>query len=261
MKTDKEFYTLFSAVPEMLFEITGTRIKGNYSMKSITLKEFELRLDGFLEPERAEEPVYFVEFQGYKDETIYHRLIKGMSSYGELNSDRLIKGMILFTKESLDPKTKLWYPLIRSVDQNVQVFYFDEILEKLGEKKPEHPLITTFKPYLIDDKDILKKQSKEWYGKLERENIPESTKNVFCDVFLRWMIERFKDLTFEEVFTMLESLTPIEETKAYKDLAAKVKKNEKIEIARKMLERGDSIQSVIEITELSPEEIEKLKEK
>ncbi len=111
MKTDKEFYRLFSADLNMLFELTGMEVKGKYAMKSLTLKDLELRMDGFLTSDQGEEPVYFVEFQAYHDETIYHRVIKGMAVYGEDHPKQSVRGMILFTKESLDPKTDPWYYL------------------------------------------------------------------------------------------------------------------------------------------------------
>ncbi len=268
MKTDKEFYKLFAVAPEMLFELTGIQTKVAYTMKSITLKEFELRIDGFLESNRRDEPVYFVEFQAYQDDKIYHRIIKGMSIYGERYPERRIKGILFFTKESLDPKTRPWYFLRKSEDQDFQVYYFDTLLRLLEEKEPDHPLVLIFKPYLIDERDTLREHSKDWYSKLERGKLPEELKETLCTVFIRWMTERFKELSYEEVLGMLESLTPLEETRAYKELVEKGKREGKregkhlkeLEIAQKMLLRGDSVHTIIEVTDLSIEEIEGLKE-
>ncbi len=277
MKTDKEFYKLFSADPKRLFELIGIPAQVDYTMKSITLKDFELRMDGFLESDDKNEPVYFVEFQGYPDETIYHRIIKAMAVYGETHPERPIRGMILFTKESLDPKTKPWYNLTQFKDQGFKVYYFDEMLKKLEEKEMHHPLVSVFKPYLIEDQEVLKEESKKWYVALEDGVLNKRVRDIYCTVFIRWMQERFTKLTYEEIFIMLESLTPIEETISYKELVEKGKKEgkkegekkgeekgrneEKIEIAKKMLLRGDTIPSVMEVTNLSVDEIEKLKVK
>jgi len=40
-------------------------------------------------------------------------------------------------------------------------------------------------------------------------------------VFQSWLIARFKTLSLEEILTMLGELTPLEETRAYKELVAK----------------------------------------
>ncbi len=273
MKTDKEFYKLFSADPKRLFELIGISTQVDYTMKSITLKDLELRVDGFLESDYENEPVYFVEFQGYPDKTIYHRMVKAMAIYGETHPDRQIRGMILFTKESLDPKTKPWYNLTEFKDQGFKVYYFDEMLKELEAKEMHHPLVSVFKPYLIEDQELLKEESKKWYVALEGGVLDERVRDIYCTIFIRWMQERFTKLTYEEIFTMLESLTPIEETRSYKELIEKGKKEgkkegetkgrneEKIEIAKKMLLRGDTIPSVMEVTNLSVDEIEKLKVK
>ncbi len=84
MKTDKEFYKLFSADPKRLFELIGDPTQVDYTMKSITLKDLELRVDGFLESDDENEPVYFVEFQGYPDKTIYHRMLRRWPFMGRL---------------------------------------------------------------------------------------------------------------------------------------------------------------------------------
>jgi predicted transposase YdaD len=263
MKSDKEFFNLFYSCPEMLFEITGIKTSKSYTMKSITLKEFELRMDGFLETDKIVDPVFFVEFQANTDNTIYQRLVKGMAAYSEKNPKRQINGMIIFTKESLDPKTKPWYLLAKVKNSGFRVLYFDDILKAIEDINPNHPLVLVFKPFLIDDEVILKEQSKEWYSKLNKANLPDKTKETFCSVFVNWLMERFKDYSYKEILAMVESLTPLEETRAYKELVAKGKEEGKIEgkieITKKMLQKGSDIHFIAEVTELSIEEIEKIK--
>ncbi len=205
------------------------KVKGNYTMESLTLKETELRVDGFLESDQKNEPVYFVEFQAYQDDTIYHRVIKGMAIYGERNPRQIVRGMILFTKESLDPKTEPWYYLSRSKSPDFKVYYFDRMLRTLEKKEKNHPLVLVCKPYMVEDQEVLKSESKEWYKVLESEDMDKNLKDVYCTVFIRWMQERFKTSSYEEIFDMLESLTPIEETKSYKELVEKGKKEGKKE--------------------------------
>ncbi len=256
MKSDKEFYKLFSACPEMLFEITGIKTTKSYTMTSITFKELEQRMDGYLETNDKDDPVYFAEFQGYYSDTIYQRITKGMAIFSENNPTKDLRGLIIFTKESLDPKTKPWYLLAKIENSHFQVFYLDEILDKLEKKSPEHPLILVFKPFLVDDETELKSQSNNWYSKLQQStDLPDQMKETFSSVFINWMMERFKELNYREVMSMIESLTPIEETESYKGIA----KETKFKIAKKMLMEKADIQFINRVTDLSLEEIEKIK--
>jgi len=111
MKTDKELYTLFSSRPDLLFKCAGIEISGTYEMKSVTFKEFEQRSDGLLEPVSGEEPVYIAEFQGYSDNTVYHRLIMEMAAYGKIYPDRDIRGILVFTTSVFDPETSPWHDM------------------------------------------------------------------------------------------------------------------------------------------------------
>ena len=88
MKTDKELYRIFSDYPELLFDIADLQPDDTYEMISITLKGFERRSDGFLQPKSEDSPVYFVELQAYYDDTIYHRTIMEMAAYGVQNPKR-----------------------------------------------------------------------------------------------------------------------------------------------------------------------------
>ncbi len=260
MKSDKEFFKLFSACPKMLFDITGIEMYKSYTMTSITFKELEQRMDGYMETNDIDDPVYFAEFQGYYSDTIYQRITKGMAIFSENNPKRQVRGMIIFTKKSLDPKTEPWYLLTKIENSPFQVFYLDDILEELENKNPEHPLLLVFKPFLIDDEAELESQSKEWYSKLQQStDLSDQMKDTFNSVFINWMMERFKNYSYEEVLAMVESLTPLEETRAYKELVSKGREEEKIAIAKKMLNRGDEAKSIMEVTELSLEELEKLK--
>ncbi len=256
MKTDKEFYKLFSASPQMLFELVGIQTNSIYTMISITLKEFEQRLDGFLEPKNPNAPVFISEFQGYDDDTIYHRIAKAMSTFGENNPKLQVRGFIIFTKKSYDPKTKPWYNLTESKDPWLQVFYLEDILKELEKKNSDHPLVLVFKPYLIDNDNELKNKSEEYYSKLKQTNLSNQVKEKFCSVFVNWLMERFKNLSYKEIITMIEKLTPIEETRAYKEIGELKAR----EIAKKMLEKGSDIDFVIEVTGLSQDEIKKLNE-
>ncbi len=84
-------------------------------------------------------------------------------------------------------------------------------------------------------------------------------KKTFNSVFINWMMERFQNYTYKEILAMVESLTPLEETRAYKELVSKGREEREIEIAQKMIQEGLNLQVITKVTDLSLEEIEKIK--
>ena len=71
MKTDKLFHEYFQLVPQTLFELFQINPGCTYQFTSPVLKESERRMDGLLEPNTPGHPRYFLELQGYPDDSIY----------------------------------------------------------------------------------------------------------------------------------------------------------------------------------------------
>ena len=51
MKTDKQLFKIFEAVPEWLFELTGLPSPGSSTLQSFTVKALERAADGLVVPE------------------------------------------------------------------------------------------------------------------------------------------------------------------------------------------------------------------
>lgn len=221
MKTDKELYKLFKAYPPYLFDCAEIKTSETYHMKSVTFKEFEQRSDGFLESSSDNAPVYLAEFQAYPDESVYHRLAIEMASYGKENPKKDIRGILVFTTPNLDPKTSPWYELTKSEKDVLKVVYLQDVLDKLEKKQPEHPLVAVLKPWRIGNIDILKADAGKWYRNIKKSDLDEHIRENLTEVFTRWMLERFKDMDYEEVIKMFVELTPLEETRAYKEIFGK----------------------------------------
>ena len=220
MKTDKELFKLFSVYPELLFEAANLKPKDKYDMTSVTFKEFERRSDGLLEPKSNNEPVYMVEFQSYWDLTIYHRLVMEMAAYGKENPERDIRGILVFTNKNLDKKTLPWHELTNSKKNLFKVIYLEDFLDQLEKKDPNHPLVATFKPYREKNKILLRKNAKKWYQNIHNSFLPTEAKDGFEAVFTRWMQERFVNLSYKEITEMFVELTPLEQTRSYKELVS-----------------------------------------
>ncbi len=66
------------------------------------------------------------------------------------------------------------------------------------------------------------------YRKLKQVQLPKKVKTALEEIFVGWMMERFKMDTKKEAYQMLAEMTPIEETGIYKEILG-----EGVEIGRK----------------------------
>ena len=93
--------------------------------------------------------------------------------------------------------------------------YLDAVLAQVREREPDHPLLAVFLPLLADERELAERAPAAW-RRLEGWTQPGS--KVLLDVFLSWLMERYKGQTFQEIMGMLQVLTPLEETRAYQQL-------------------------------------------
>ena len=95
------------------------------------------------------------------------------------------------------------------------------MLDQLAREVPDHPLLGVFLPYREADLERLRTQAPPVYRRLQEVNLAEATRRHCVDVFQSWLMARFKALSLEEILNMLGELTPLEETRAYKELVSK----------------------------------------
>jgi len=223
MKTDKQIYTLLGADPDFLRVLTdGIAVRGPYLFEALEVKGLERRTDGVLIPRAAAEGIWVIEFQAQSDPLIYHRLLLEMALVGERHPARVVRGFVLFAEASLDPCTEPWHGLIeRDAASPLRRAYLSDVLERLAREMPDHPLLGVFLPYLESGLERLRVQAPRVYRRLQQSALPEATRRHCVDVFQSWLMARFKSLTLEEILKMLGELTPLEETRAYKELVAK----------------------------------------
>ena len=64
MKTDKQFYKLFSELPDYFFDLTEIHHPAQYKFRSETIKEFSRSMDGLMEPDNPNAPhISVISFQ------------------------------------------------------------------------------------------------------------------------------------------------------------------------------------------------------
>ena len=147
MHTDKPLYLLLGADPEFLHLLTGgVRIEGPYQIDAIDLKALERRIDGVIVPEDTQQPIWAIEVQAQYDLSIYHRLLVDMGLLGTRHPKREIRGLLIFISAAQDPKTEPWQSYLTqgSADFPIRRVYLLDILNRLQQQQPDHPLLATF---------------------------------------------------------------------------------------------------------------------
>jgi hypothetical protein len=143
---------------------------------------------------------------------------------GERHRGRSVRGFILFADAALDPRTEPWHSLmVRDPEAPLRRAHLSDILANLEREAPAHPLLAVFLPYRIADPLRLRAHAPAVYRQLQQADLPAATRRHCLDVFQSWLMARFKELSLEEILKMLGELTPLEETRAYRELVAKGK--------------------------------------
>ena len=182
-------------------------------------KELERRVDGVMMPSNDDEPIYVVEFQGFRDHSIYARWLSGIALTMERHPNRTVNGVCIFLSKKIDPKTEPWYSLAKTGNEGFKVLYLVEEIKNLMAQMPDHPAYAAFSPLLIEDAEELKAKASGFYEQLNTaSNLEDQQKSDLIKVLHSWVGERFKNMSSEEVWEMLEELTPFEETRMYQEL-------------------------------------------
>lgn len=224
MHTDKPMYLLLSADPEFLRLLTdGINITGPYHLEALDVKALERRIDGVILPEDDQQPIWAIEIQAQRDPLIYHRLFIDMGLLGERHPKRDIRGLLLFISPAQDPKTRPWQPCLEQASAHCPVrrVYLLDVLNRLKHTDPAHPLLATFLPYLLEDREHLREQAPQAYRQIQQAALSARARRHCLDVFQSWLMARFDQLTLEEILIMLGELTPLEQTRAYRDIVEK----------------------------------------
>jgi hypothetical protein len=213
MKTDKELYRIFAAMPEWLFQLTGLPSPGHCSLRSFTVKALQRDADGVVVPEDVTQPLSVVEFQFRKDDTIYTRTVAEMIGVQESNGMRPVQGIVFFSNSSLDPQTEPWKHVVKA-------FVLRDVLEAFGRDQPDHPLVAVFMTLLIAQDSRLEAEAARYYRTITNSGLAASVKSALQEAFMSWLEQRFKTKGKQEIEAMLEldDLPGLEETESGKDL-------------------------------------------
>jgi predicted transposase YdaD len=213
MKTDKHLYQIFEASPGYLRDLIQIDEPGKIKYTSLTLKEIAREVDGVLDVYDPPGGIYVTEWQFYSDPYIYNRVVISMAILQQQNPGRRIHGVVIFSDESLDPKTEPWTKV-------VEARYLVPMIAELEQRSPSHPLVSLFQPLIELDDEKLKQKAASCYNVLKTAIDPTHS-STLSRIFLDWMIQRFSNLQKSDIEKMAGiHLTPLEETRAYKEMKA-----------------------------------------
>ncbi len=248
METDDPFAELSQKEPNWLREFRIRQPVFDKGM-SVDFKGLHARCDAFMVPVNPLDDHYVEEFQLYFDQAIFNRVETARNIAWQLNSPEdcrrksykpvRVRGLVIFGDRSHFPEGPKIHPEIR-------YRFLDEELEKLRKRKPNSPLLRVFAP-LIEKKAKLEKNAATHYREIrDNEKLNDHQREVYGEVFIYLLLERFKDKPPKDFPAMIAELTPLKETRFYKE----VQEEAQAAIVRKMHSKGQSMKKIAELTDL-----------
>ena len=236
--SDKQFFELFRSEPDLLKDILNLAPDGLFTFDAIVEKKFQMEIDGYFQSRKTGSPDYVVEFQGYKrkEYDIYHRIVRSMShvSLSREMGLKQVHGVVIFTDAALDTLSRPWHYMTTDNDPLLVVLFLKDALDDLEKRKPDHPLVSTFAPFLAKNKKELKVNAPAFYRRILKADVTPKVKKTMARVFESFMFEAFKNLTMKEVHNMIGILTPLAETRAYREVVAIGREEELARQAKKL---------------------------
>ena len=219
MKTDHPIYLFLRSGPEAFRVLTGgLQLKGAYKVCSLTMKSLERRLDGLVAPDGHAGPAYVVEFQAQPVDKSLYNLAAKVGLYGEEHPEHEVLGIAVFLRVADIPARPNW---VHAPGSPIRCISLDSFLREWLAREPDNPYIAVFAPLIIDSDAELTQRAPALWQTIQQAPLDADTRETLSEVLEFWFFERFNRYTDEEIWTMLNLLTPLEETKAYQSIFAK----------------------------------------
>lgn len=220
MKTDTLFHEYFQLVPEALFELFQIKPACPYQFSSPVLKGKERRLDGLLEPQDPQQPRYFLELQGYLDELIYWRLVEELGRFHTQKpklDHRPWHAFLLFLDGSFDPGVSSLGDLHHGTMPWLTTGILSDLLSNITHPSP---VLNVLQPLVVLSTDTIRERASGWILEIQQDSgLDTQAQSRLIDLLVQFLVQRFSQLTRQEIDNMLE-LTPLEKTRAGQELLA-----------------------------------------
>ena len=258
MKTDLAFAELFSRYPGWFLELTGLDLPEPAVAEPYKFKGVEREADLVIRPKDPGNPYFVVEFQMQLDNRIFNRA----NLYRALLWDSLlqpgdgqrkgfrppdVRAIVVFGTEALVPEH--W-----EVPEKTTVLFLDGLLEVLEARDPGSPSLPVFAPLTLETSE-LEKKAQRYYGEIQdHPKVDGAAKELLLSIFEYFLYQHFDSKTEKNIRAMIAKLTPLQETRAGKDLIQEgyergVEKRER-EIILSMNANGMTVEQIMKATDL-----------
>jgi len=107
-------------------------------------------------------------------------------------------------------------------------------------REPDNPYVAVFAPLLIADDGDLRARAPALWRTVQEAPLTIEVRDILTQVLEFWFFERFRGLTAQEIWAMLNVITPLQETKAYQSIFAEGEAKGKAEGEAKGLAKGEA---------------------
>lgn len=253
MKTDAIFYELFKQFPIIFFELIGKPQTNTniYEFTTPEIKQRSFRLDGVFSTldNFANEPIYFIEVQFYKDEEFYDRLFTGIflyfSQYQPPNPDWY--AIVIYDVRSRESTFPPRYRALR--ESHLRCVYLDE----MGESTSDSLGLGIVK-LIVESKKKSGSFAKQLITQVREELTDAIIQEKVLEFIETIVVYKFPNLSREEIESML-NLSLLKQTRVYQEAKEEGKLELALAVVPKLLQRGLSVQEVAELLEVDVESV------
>jgi predicted transposase YdaD len=218
MQTDKLFHEFFQLVPQALFELLQITPPCPYRFESPVVKASERRIDGLLEPADPQYERYFLELQGYPDNTVYWRSVQEIGLYHQqrpkLNKHPW-RAIILFLNPADDPGPETLGTLYHGDMPWLIVGYIPDLLARVQNPSP---VLNVLRPLITEHDEEVRQKAPGWLSDIRHlPDLDQATQERLVGLLVQFIMQKFSQYNRKEIEKMIQ-LVPLEETVAGQEL-------------------------------------------
>lgn len=177
-----------------MLELVHLDVQGPYRFESITVKSTEKRFDGYFKNLNNNGPDIFLEIQGYRDNNIYWRIFREICTFHEQRkNDRPFAAVVLFIDKSLDPGNP---PLMPVPPHRLMQC---DLIECLKNIETDATPLVVLKPLTLQHQADLPHAVDGWKAGIDAMGLPEDKKKILNELLEYAILQRFKEITLEEI--------------------------------------------------------------
>ncbi len=258
MKTDSIFYELFLNLPDSLFSLLGLspELAKEYEFTSQELKQLAKRIDGLFLPLNNDKPIYFVEVQFQKDDSLYHRLFTEIFTYlGQYKPSQEFRAVVLWRKKSLDITLPPYYKIFQDLGI-LNIIYLDQLdltnTESLG---------VEIMKLIVAPQNQAKSQVEKLFSLAQTATDSTTKKRDIIELLEKILTYKFTNYSREELAKMF-TLSDFKKTRFYQETYAEGKMEGKAEAKvssiPNLIKLGLTVEQIAQALELDLETVKNI---